>query len=244
MSEYTEESLDKMPKRDLIPTVLNLQSTTTENNNSKNELLEEIRKFNNNFSKLQSELSVTKQVNTKLTKRIVTLERQCWAYAQYSRKECLEVVGIPRQVDDNQLETKVLSIFEVGCKIDLGFIDDCHRLGKINGRDIIKFARRKGCKQVLQVKKDLKELNTDDMDLPRGTNIFVNQSLCPYYRILWSKSKRLHSMGIINSFFVSGGTVKVKITENSRPLAITHLSDFTVHFPNVDFITNIRIIIV
>ena len=70
MSEYTEESLDKMPKRDLIPIVLNLQSTITENNNSKNELLEEIRKFNNNFSKLQSELSVTKQVNTKLTKRI------------------------------------------------------------------------------------------------------------------------------------------------------------------------------
>ena len=70
------------------------------------------------------------------------------------------------------------------------------------------------------------------MDLPRGTKIFVNQSLCSYYRILWSKSKRLHSMGIINSFFfVSGVTVKVKITENGRPLAITHLSDFTVHSP-------------
>ena len=41
-------------------------------------------------------------------------------------------------------------------------------------------------------------------------------------------------MGIINSFFISGGTVKVKITENSRPLAITHLSDFAVHFPNAD----------
>ena len=97
-------------------------------------------------------------MNTKLTKRVVTLEHQCWAYAQYSGKECLEVVGIPRQVDDNQLETKVLSIFEVGCKIDLGFIDDCHRLGKINGRDITKFARRKGCKQVLQVKKRLERL--------------------------------------------------------------------------------------
>ena len=41
-------------------------------------------------------------------------------------------------------------------------------------------------------------------------------------------------MGIINSFFISGGTIKVKITEDSRPLAITHLNDFTVHFPNVD----------
>ena len=52
--------------------------------------------------------------------------------------------------------------------------------------------------------------------------------------MLCSKSKRLHGMGIINSFFISGGTVKVKITENSRPLAITHLNELTVHLPNVD----------
>ena len=111
MSEYTEESLDKMLKRDVIPIVLNLLSTIAEKNDSNNELLEEMRKFNDNFSKLQSELAVSKQVNTELTKRIVTLECQCWANAQYSRKEFLEVVGIPRQVDNNQMETKILSIF-------------------------------------------------------------------------------------------------------------------------------------
>ena len=77
ISEYTEESLDKMLKRDLIPIVLNLQSTVAEKNNSNNEFLDEIRKFNNNFSKSQSELAVTKQVTTELTKRIVTLGRQC-----------------------------------------------------------------------------------------------------------------------------------------------------------------------
>ena len=125
-------------------------------------------------------MAVTKQVNTELNKRIVTLERQYWANAQYCRRECLEVVGIPHQVDDNQLETEVLSLFKkVGCKIDPRFIDYCHRFGKNNGRVIIKFARRKDCKQFLQVKKDLKHLNMDDMDLPRGTKIFVNQSLCP-----------------------------------------------------------------
>ena len=41
-------------------------------------------------------------------------------------------------------------------------------------------------------------------------------------------------MGVINNFFISGGTVKVKTTDTSRALAIAHLSDFTVHFPNVD----------
>ena len=55
-----------------------------------NKVVEEMRKFNENFSNLQSELSIAKRVNIELTERIVTLERQCWANAQHSRKECLE----------------------------------------------------------------------------------------------------------------------------------------------------------
>ena len=90
-------------------------------------MLQEMCKFNNNFAKLQAELVVTKRVSSELCKRIVTVERQCWANAQYSRKECLEVAGIPRQVDDKNLIKKVLSIFQrIGCTIDPTFIDDCH----------------------------------------------------------------------------------------------------------------------
>ena len=49
-----------------------------------------------------------------------------------------------------------------------------------------------------------------------------------------SKTKRFQSMGKINSFFISVGTVKIKIDENSKPLAITLLDDLTVNFPGVD----------
>ena len=74
-----------------------------------------------------NDLVVTKRVTSELCKRVVTMERQCWANAQYSRRECLEVVGIPRQVDDKNLETKMLSIFQkIGCIIDPNFIDNCH----------------------------------------------------------------------------------------------------------------------
>ena len=57
MSEYTEESLDKMLKKDLILIVPNFQIKIAEKNNSNNELLDEIHKFNNNFSKLPSKHS-------------------------------------------------------------------------------------------------------------------------------------------------------------------------------------------
>ena len=75
MSEYTEESLNKMLKKDLIPNVLNLQSKIAQNNINSNELLEETRMFNDIFSKLHSELALIRKVNTELAKRIVTLEQ-------------------------------------------------------------------------------------------------------------------------------------------------------------------------
>ena len=68
-----------------------------------------------------------------------------------------------------------------------------------------------------------------------GTKIFVNQGLCSYYRVLWSKTKRFESMDKKNSFFISGGTVKIKIDENSKPLAIIHLDDLAINFVGVDF---------
>ena len=50
MSQYTEEALDKMLKRELIPIVLSLQNKITEDNNA---MLQEMGKFNDNFAKLQ-----------------------------------------------------------------------------------------------------------------------------------------------------------------------------------------------
>ena len=76
MPQYTEESLDKLLKRELILIVLSLEeqnrSLESRMPEVNNEVVEEIHKFNENFSKLQSELSVAKRVNTELTKRIVT----------------------------------------------------------------------------------------------------------------------------------------------------------------------------
>ena len=79
------------------------------------------------------------------------------------------------EVDDKNLEIKELSIFQkIGCTIDPTFIDDCHRLAKNNDRVIVKFTHQKDCKQILKVKKDLKDLNMDSLDLPRGTKMYTN----------------------------------------------------------------------
>ena len=87
MSKYTDETLDKLLKKDLILIVLFQQ---TEMDAANSEIMNQIRKFNQNFEKLQSELIVVKLVNSVHSERLVSMERQCWANAQYSRRECLE----------------------------------------------------------------------------------------------------------------------------------------------------------
>ena len=96
----------------------------------------------------------------------------------------------------------------------------------------MKFSRRKDCQHVLKAKKELRKLDMKEIDFLEDNPIFVNQSLCTYYRVLCSKAKRLHSLKRISSFYVSGGTVK--ISENSLPLPITHVNDFKEHFPDVN----------
>ena len=151
-----------------------------------------------------------------------------------SRRECLEVAGIPRDVSNENLELKVLEVFsKVGCEILSGDIEACHRLTN-NDRVIVKFLRRKDCDQVLSVKRDLRKVKLKDIGLRGNNSIFINPSLCPYYRMLWSKSKRLLDLGKINNFYVSSGKIKIRIQENSKPLAITHVKDFKKYFADVD----------
>ena len=109
MSIYTEEALDKLNKKELITILLSLQSKVESANN---EILDQVRQLNQKFSQLESENSIVKQANSLLSKRLVNMERQCWANAQYSRRKCLEVMGIPDSVQNNELEDKVLNIFK------------------------------------------------------------------------------------------------------------------------------------
>ena len=128
MSEYTEETLGKLLKKNLISMVLSQQ---TEMDASNSQIMDQIRKFNEDFEKLQSKLTTAKQVNSVLSERLVSMERQCWANAQYSRRECLGLVGVPRSVSDGDLEEKVLKISEkVGCPIEGNNIEACHRISK------------------------------------------------------------------------------------------------------------------
>ena len=64
----------------------------------------EVRKLNESFQQLNSDLAINKNVNSHLHNHFVNIERQCCANAQYSRRQCVEIVDIPSSVPDNGLE--------------------------------------------------------------------------------------------------------------------------------------------
>ena len=118
-----------------------MQSKTTEMQ-SNTKILEEVRKLNDKFMNLVSQLVVTKNVNSLLQQRVIDLERQCWANAQDSRRECLEVAGISESVKQNELEDKVLRIFKkVGCDIPSDNIEAWHCVGRHNNVIINRYFR-------------------------------------------------------------------------------------------------------
>ena len=167
-------------------------------------------------------------VNDKLTKQLILIERKFWANEQYSRQECLEISGIPESIQDNDLEDCVTKIFnEYYTPVDPGSIATCHRL-KSKARpkkDIVKLSKRKNVFNILQCKKKLKSVDITKVGLPQRSLIFINQSLCSYYKYLRSLCKKLHLKKLIHSFWVSNGNVNLTVRENTPVLLVSHVRD-------------------
>ena len=162
---------------------------------------------------------------------------QCWLNAQYCRREYLDIVGISSEVEAEALEEKVVVIFEkLGCNIPTERIEACHRISKKNPTFIAKLSQRKDCQQVWHFKRDLRKIKMEDIDLPGQNKLFINKSFCPYYKVIWAKSKKLHSLGKIHSFFILGDTIKIRVSENSSPLSLTHVEDFGKYFSDVNLL--------
>ena len=87
--------------------------------------------------------------------------------------------------------------------------------------------------QVLKATTALQKLNTTNLDLPECSRIFVNQSLCSYYRFLCTTNKKLHGKGKIFGWHVSNWSIKIKLQENSRPIYISHMEDIKKYFHDV-----------
>ena len=107
-------------------------------------------------------------------------------------------------------------------------------LEKKSERIIVKLVYRKDCPQILRVKKELKFLNPTELDFPENTKIFINETLCPYDKGIWSKCKKLSDIQKIHQFYTIGGLIRVTLEETSPSKIITHVVNLKKLFPDID----------
>ena len=92
------------------------------------DLKSDVSGVKSDFSKLEADIQGARNENSKPSKRFVTMKR-CYANEQYSWRKCLEILGIPAIIADNDLESNVLEILEeIDVPIDPALAEDCHRL--------------------------------------------------------------------------------------------------------------------
>ena len=116
MPKLSEESLNKLTKPELIAFSMNLQE---KNESIQHDKKDEVRDLKECVKKLEEQLALSKNISEMLSDQLVNMERQCWANAQYSRRECVGVAGIPQSVSasdqESDLEKKMFSNILESC---------------------------------------------------------------------------------------------------------------------------------
>ena len=131
----SESALNSLKTSDLVQKILDLKGKVIVNTDL-HKLSDEIYKLTNAVDqislenrKLTSELVITKNVNSRLEERIINLEKNQAKGEQYSRRNNVELSGIPNSICDEDLEHTAINIYKKsGIDVNARDTEGCHQL--------------------------------------------------------------------------------------------------------------------
>ena len=95
---HTGAVMSKLTKLELVQLLLKTEATL---GSQITDLSKEIKDSLTHLKKLEADIAVVRTVNDRLVERVVKTERQCWKNAQYSRRDTLDIFGIPNSIDNS-----------------------------------------------------------------------------------------------------------------------------------------------
>ena len=123
-----------------------------------------------------------KKINN-LEKKVISLQENSNSLEQYDRSNSLEITGILDNVENQNLEKKIIEILD---KIDINassqYTEVCHRIGKLKNfskTTIVRFVNGKHAKKALVNRKGLKNIDRTSIGLEKLQSIFINEKLTP-----------------------------------------------------------------
>lgn len=186
--------------------------------------LSKVKTLEDRIVKLEGELSVAKNANVLLKKEVVNGERKRRHDNQYTRLENVEVAGIPATIQTDALEETVISVAkEIGVELAPSDVSACHRLK--GDSTIIRFVSRKHADALFSNAKKLKGKNLSAILGEGHSPVYINANLCPEFRSMRWKAKRLKEAGLIASFGTNRRGVYVQKTEGADKKSVDVDSD-------------------
>ena len=185
-------------------------------------------------AKLTRKVNCLELRNDEIFYSLTRLEKELANLAQYGRRESIEILGIPRSISDDKLEETVLEILKnIGLELDSYDLVAVHRLkGRLEGNfqsTIVRFLNRKDAYFCLENKKELLACK-NKMGFK---NLFFVENLCPFYKELYNKCKKLKEENKIKHVWSHHGVVQFRFTDSRRekPKKLYHHEDLDYYFP-------------
>ena len=123
------KSANKMSKAELLAEVKYHRKNTVEQDKIIEELRREIQEINEKLERLTSAPMESYNPHNKMKPRIIELERRLAEQEQYSRRECMEIVGLPDDTTDDELKDLVVDTFATaGVAVDRNSFHANYRL--------------------------------------------------------------------------------------------------------------------
>lgn len=159
--------------------------------------------------------------NSLLKKQLTDLSLQIDDQDQYSRRNSVEIYGIPEAPNENTYEI----VKNVGRALDKSItsemIDVCHRLKKPTNQSsagiIVRFVRRIDKDEFLFKRKVKRSLNAVDIGFNKGEPIYVNQSLSANRKVVFAQARRIkREKGFAYLWVDKVGNIKLRKKEGDK----------------------------
>ena len=161
--DLTYDAINAIKKKGLAEYIEKMKGKVVADNQIQN-LCNKIANLSDNVEslvstneRLNSELTIVKNVDNVLKNRIVNLEKELSKNEQYGRRNNVEISGIPNQISDQDLKENIVKICkDSDINIALMDIEGCHRLPlgrnttNTTKRFIVKIVNRKQSEAMLQ----------------------------------------------------------------------------------------------
>ena len=174
---------------------------------------------------------------TTLEQRVVNIERNMNLNQQNSRKNNIEIDGIPDNISQHNLKktvTEIIKALNIDCTEN--DIEVVHRLGgNQTPKTTIMKAKRSLIDEIVDKRRDLVSV-PEKVNFPETSKLFVRNNLCPHMKSLDYNCRLLKRRYLIKDTWSFNGILKV-LLENEQSFKISHEVDLYKLFPEFEDFT-------